>query len=98
MLLQEDNNIKRKFHSFIVNSIHPHWPLQGAPKNPPPANNAATDRRCRGATADPIAAGGPPQVIMERAQEGMMERLRLDNAAYFIYTGQEDVPMDVISV
>ncbi len=27
-----------------------------------------------------------------------MERLRLDDAAYFIYTGQEDVPMDVIRV
>ncbi len=27
-----------------------------------------------------------------------MERLRLDDAAYFIYTGQEDVPMDVIHV
>ena len=28
----------------------------------------------------------------------MMERLRLDNAAYFIYTGQEDVPKDVARV
>ncbi len=27
-----------------------------------------------------------------------MERLRLDDAAYFIYTGQGDVPMDVIRV
>ena len=40
----------------------------------------------------------PPQETMEGAQEGMMERLHLDDAAYFIYIGQEDVPKDVIRV
>ena len=29
---------------------------------------------------------------------GMMERLRLDDTAYFLYTGQEDVLMDGIRV
>ena len=35
---------------------------------------------------------------MEEAQEGMMEGLCLDNAVYFIYTGQEDVPDNVIHI
>ena len=35
---------------------------------------------------------------MEGAREGMMERSHLDDAAYIIYTGQEDVPDGVIRV
>ena len=48
-------------HSFILNSVHPHWPSQGARRTPPRAEDAATDRRRRGTTANLIAAGAPPK-------------------------------------